>query len=305
MLAHEAGVKPVTLERWADGRSKPREENLLHLIRALAPEISPLFLSLAQEDFPALAQANLEQSRIATEIDAAFYKEVLQTYAKTPSPLACQRLQTLILTHALAHLDPTNVGMTIALLCCVPPRGGQKISALCQASSLSTPPWNRDQEQKRLFVGAESMAGTAVSTYQVFVADSREDMTISVNWEMFEESAVAAPILRQAKVAGALVASSARSYHFTPAHKNLVELYAHLIMLSFNPTEFYELSAIQLGVMPNIELQAPYTAHINRRATQRVAEIQSRGNGSITIHEANQRVLQDIADELLKLPGKE
>lgn len=298
-LALGADVKPVTLERWAEGTSRPREENLLRLVQAFAPDTSAHFLRLAIEEFPSLAQVNIEQSRIDTELDSEFYKEVLQAYAKTPSSLSRQRLQKLILDHAIEHLDPTKVGMSVALLCCVPPRAGQKVFSLCQIDAHGTSPWSRDLEWKRLFVGAESVAGASVAGYSVFSADSRD--VASVNWETFEESAVAAPILRQAKVAGALVVSSSRSCHFTQAHKNLVELYAHLVVLSFSPAEFYDSTAIQLRKMPSIDRQTPYISSIGRRAAQKLTEIQATGNGSASMHDAYLYVYQDVADELLSL----
>jgi hypothetical protein len=300
-LAEGAGVKPITLQRWADGDSQPRETNLLRLAQELPPDIAARFLNLATVEFPSLAQVHFENNIIAPEINADLYNQVLQLYAKMPVMLARQQLQDLILKHALTHLDPTGGGMSLTLLYCVPPRLGEKVRALCQNGGQGTPPWPRDLERKVLFVGAESLAGSTASACHAIMADRHEDP--QYNWDKDEESAAASPILRQAKIAGVLVASSARPRHFTQAHKNLLELYAHLIVLMFNPAEFYDSSQVQqLGVIPRIAAQEHHVQDIDRRATQKLAELQARGDSSVTMQQARHYVWQDIVDELLGLP---
>jgi hypothetical protein len=304
-LALEANIRLITLKRWVEGKSRPREENLLGVAHALSPHLSATFLRLAEAEFPSLAQVNVEQNRIVPEIRSEIYAQVLQLYALTPASLARQTLEKLILEHAIKNLDPTRVGMAVTLLCCVPPRAGQKIRALCQIGGIGTPPWERDQERKVLFVGAESVAGTVVTGYRTLSIESREEISFSpVNWEKLEQSTVAAPILRHARIAGALVASSARPYFFTPAHIRLLELYAHLIVLIFSPIEFYDPGDIQLGIMPKIASQDSYLTDFDQRVKRKLQEFQA-GKGGMTSQLAHQYVWQDIADELLSLPPEE
>jgi hypothetical protein len=300
-LADEAKIRPITLKRWADRTSQPREENLLRLAQGLPAEKAALFLSLAEKEFPLLSQIHLEQNDISAEIEAELYTQVLQAYAKTPSPLARQLLQQIILKHAIQHLDPTGVGMSITLLCCIPPRPGEKVRALCQNGGLGTAPWPSDLERKVLFVGAESLAGSAVLHCRTMVAESRDDPVLAqYNWDLYEESAAAAPILRQACVAGALVASSARPRHFTQKHEHLLELYAHLIVLLFSSSDFYNLQGVELGIMPRIQKQEVWLQDIDRRATAKLSELQGRQQLSITMQQARQYVWQDIAADLLQ-----
>ena len=304
-LAQEAEIKEVTLKRWVAGISQPREDNLLQVGRAFSPELSTIFLRLVEEEFPELAQANVTYSRIPADIPPELYAQVLQVYAKTPSALARQNMQKRILEHAIENLDPAGGGMAVSLICCVPPRSKQKVHALRQIGGIGTSPWERDQEKKMLLLGAESVAGTAVTMYRTFAVDSRNDASFfPANWESFEQSAAASPILRQAKITGALVASSAQSHHFSQEHKNLLELYAHLVALLFPPTEFYDPSEIELGRMPDIALQAPYFTDFDRRVAKKHAEIQARG-GNINSQLAHQYVWQDIVDEFLNISPEE
>ncbi len=304
-LAHEADIKPITLERWAEGTSQPREENLLRLARALPTEISVHFLRLVESAIPALAHTNAGYTPVVAEISSELYEKVLQAHAQMSTVLAGPHLQKLILHHALLHLDHGRVGMTVTIICCVTPRQDQKVRALRQIGGVGSSPWDKDQEKQIIFLGAESVAGHAVATYRTFGAENRADTPFaSGNWDKHEESAVAAPILRQAKIAGALVASSAQPYYFTREHQSLLELYAQLIALIFSPSDFYDVSAIELGRMPKIELQKPYCTDIERRVGQKHKDLQATHN-PINTQLARIYVWQDIVDELLLLPPQE
>lgn len=303
-LAREANVKPITLKRWVTGESQPRGENMRRLARALPPDLSALFLSLIEAEFPSFARENFENGRITPEIPSELYAQAMQIYAKTPSALARDALYKLIFEHALEHLDPDKVGMSLALVCCVPPLPGQKVRGLRQIRGMGTPPWERDLQRKTMFLGSESVVGDAVIHYHTALVNSRDSTSFtSANWTDFEQSALATPILRQARVAGALLASSYRPYYFTPAHEKLLELYAHLVVLMFDPSEFYDPSEIMLGVMPTFSLQEAYFANFEQRVSRKFAEAAHK-NSDINIRLAHQSVWQDIAEELLEVSSK-
>lgn len=303
-LAREANVKPITLKRWVTGESQPRGENMRRLARALPSDVSTLFLSLIEADFPSFVREDLENGRITPEIPAGLYAQAMQTYAKTPPALARDALYKLIFEHALEHFDPDKTGISLALVCCVPPLPGQKVRSLRQVRGMGTPPWARDLQRKTMFLGSESVVGDAVIHYHTALVNSRDATSFtSANWTDFEQSALAAPILRQARVAGALLASSARPYSFTPAHEKLLELYAHLIVLMLDPSEFYEPSEIMLGVMPTFAVQEPYFANFEQRVTRKFAEAAA-NESEMNIQLAHQLVWQDIAEELLQASSK-
>lgn len=303
-LAREADVSMITLRRWVIGESKPREDNLRQLVLAVPPESVAQFRRLLEVAYPALAHEDLERGRIVPEIPAELYAQVMRKHARTPAILARDGLYNLIFERALEHLDPDKVGLSLALVCCVPPLPGQKVRSLRQTRGMGTPPFEREMERKTMFLGSESVAGHAVMNYRLAVVESRDSTSFtSANWTDHEESAIASPILRQARVAGALLASSARPHYFTPAHQSLLELYAPLAGLMFDPPEFYDSPEIMLGVMPDLEHQEPLFVNFEQRSTLKMTARAHEGE-VITIQQAHQFVWQDIAEELLQAFSK-
>ena len=299
-LAREVGVSHVTLKRWVTGESQPRDENIHRLARALRQDLLPFFWDLVQREFPSFKREELVRNRIESEISPEIYAQVMKIHAQTPPMLACDALYECIFTHALAQFDPEGVGVSLVLVGCVPPRAGQKVRCLRQLRGMGTPPWERDLARRTIFLGSESMAGSAVTSYRGAGIPSRESVSLMpAKWTDYEQSAIASPILRQARVAGALLASSARAYYFVPAHQTLLDLYARLAVLLFEPEEFYNPSDILLGVMPPLAQQQPYFANFEQRVSRKFEEALSNGDG-ITLQQAHQSVWQDIAEELLQ-----
>ncbi len=299
-LAREADVSIITLRRWVIGESNPREDNLRQLTLAIPAESAVQFRHLLEGEYSSIAHEDLERGRIVPEIPSELYAQVMRVYAKTPAILARDTLYKLIFERALEHLDPDKVGLSLALVCCVPPLAGQKVRALRQVRGMGTPPFERELERKTMFLGSESVAGHAVMNYRLAIVDSRDSTSFtSANWTDYEESAIASPILREARVAGALLASSARSHYFTPAHQSLLELYAPLAGLMCDPDEFRDPIEIMLGVMPELESQTPLFANFEQRVAFKMTE-RVQGRTSITIQQAHQLVWQDIAEELLQ-----
>ncbi len=303
-LAREADVSVITLRRWVIGESHPREDNLRQLAFAIPPEFAAQFRHLLEVEYQSLAQEDLERGRVATEISSDLYAQVMRYNAKTPAILARDSLYRLIFEHALEDLDPDKVGLSLALVCCVPPVPGQKVRGLRQIRGMGTPPFERELERKTMFLGSESVAGHAVMNYRLAVVESRDSNSFtSANWTDFEDSAIASPILRQARVAGALLASGARPHYFTQAHQNLLELYAALVALMFDPSDFYDPMDIMLGVMPEFERQTPLFVNFEQRVSLKMTS-RSREKETITIQQAHQLVWQDIVEELLQVPGR-
>jgi transcriptional regulator with XRE-family HTH domain len=300
-LAHEMGVKPVTLKRWASGESRPREENIRRLARALPTDLSGPFFSLIEAEFPSLSQEEVVQHPIVPEIPAELYAQAMQIYTQMPLSLAYNALYELIFSRALEHFDPEKRGMSLVLVACVPPVGGQKVRCLRQLRGMGTPPWERDLSRRTIFLGSESAAGSAVMNYRGVSVSSRDADTFTpANWTDYEQSAIASPILRQARIAGALLASSARPHYFDEAHQTLLDHYAHLTALLFRPEEFYDSADIMLGVMPPLAQQLPYFENFDQRVALKFEEARLRRT-TITIQQASLRAWQDIAEELLQI----
>src|SRR5581483_9151022 len=98
-LAHEMGVKPITLRRWVTGEPRPREENIRRLARALPSDLSGSFLGLIGAEFPLFSSENVVQHQVVPEVPAELYAQAMQIYAQTPLSLAYNALYELIFSH--------------------------------------------------------------------------------------------------------------------------------------------------------------------------------------------------------------
>ncbi|HEY0752796.1 MAG TPA: hypothetical protein VGD98_02360 [Ktedonobacteraceae bacterium] len=300
-LALAAHVKPVTLQRWAEGVNRPHLESLLMLLRNIAPDASPLFLRLLLVEFPALRGEALSEREIVPLVASEFYAHVLSSLALTPPSLCRQSMQNLILQQLLAHLDPDCHGLLVSLAICVPPREGIIVRSLCENDGVGNPPWPRDLSERLFFLGSESLVGYAVKHMRSFVINSRDEMTVlPAHWSDYERSAAAFPILRHARIAGGLLVASARDFFFTPARLTVVEEYSHLATCIFEENEFFDPAQIELMMMPRYTLQLPYFAGYPRRVVQKQAEISAQGQRAV-LQKARELVMQDLEEVLLSV----
>src|SRR5258708_7482056 len=114
-LAGAARVKPITLQRWASGASKPRYENMRTLLRNLPADSYPAFVRLISADFPGLLQEDPTLEQIHQDLPSEFYTRVLYALALTPQSICRQTVQDLILQQTLKHPVPDCQGMSICL----------------------------------------------------------------------------------------------------------------------------------------------------------------------------------------------
>lgn len=301
-MAEAIRVRPITLQRWAEGVSRPRDENIRLLLKALPSGSYPLFMRLLIRDFPHLVEENIPPDRFSTEIPPEFYARSLHAAVFTPQPICRQTIQDLVLRQALEHLDPERHGFIISVVACVPPRQGRQVRSLREIGGLGTLPWPHDLPEKPLFLGSEALVGHAVNQASQCVVNSKDEVTaFPVRWMENERSAAAFPILCRTSIAGALLAVSTRECFFTQPRITVLERYSHLASLMFEPEEFFDVrKEIALETMPAYELQAPYFADYNWRISQKFAEANSQG-APITLREARRLVWQDLEDLLLEV----
>lgn len=299
-LAEAARVRTVTLQRWATGFSKPRDDNMRMLLKVLPADDYAPFLRLVSIDFPNLQVEDAELEQVRHDLPSEFYARVFSALAQTPLPMARQTVQDLLFRQALEQLDPERRGISISLVCCVPPRYGGKVRSLREIGGMGTPPWPPDLAQKTMFLGAESLVGYIISKSRSGCINSRDEQTfLPANWTENERSVAAFCISRYTRVAGVLLVSSAREYFFTSSRLALLERYAHLASLIFEPGEFYNLSDLDLRMMPPEEVQTPYFRDFNQRVSRKFAEAIAE-HRQITLQEARQLIWQDLEEELLQ-----
>lgn len=300
-LATAIRMRPITLQRWADGISRPRDENINALLKAWPAGSYPLFMRLLITDFPHLAREDLPPDRFPQEVPAEFYARALSALAFTPQPMCRQVIMDLVLQQALEHLDPDRRGLSISLVLCVPPRGGRKVHSLREIGGLGTPPWPHNLTEKTVFFGSESLVGYAVSNLTQCVINSRDEVTVfPAQWTEHERSAAAFPLARHARVSGGMVVSSTLEHFFTKTRIAVLERYSYLVSLICETEEFFDLHDIDLRMMPSVELQAPYFAGYNQRLSQKFAEARDR-RAQISLQEARQLVWQDLEEVLLRV----
>lgn len=302
-LASVLSVQPITLIRWAEKTSHPRERNMQNLVQAIPPVLFQDFLRLALIEYPHLPQVEGPSQPVAGGLPSAFYAQILHAYSQLPPLLSHQTLQDLIFQQAIAHLDPERRGMSISIVTCVRPLEGQVVRSLREIGGIGTPPWKRDLEQKTILLGAESLAGYALMHLRRTIASNRTEQTrVPVHWTIYEQSAIAIPISLHGRVCGCLLAASVVPDYFQEEQALVLALenYAQLSALLFEEEDFYDPQAIQLHFMPPYEAQLPYFQQVNHRLLQQFRLAQVRGE-PCTLERARHQVWREIEEELIQV----
>src|SRR5689334_18951227 len=105
-LSRALHLRPITLQRWVNGISRPHEGNARLLLKHFPRESYPLFLRLLAVDYPELLREEMPEEPAFPGIPGEFYARAMSNLALTPSFLYPQTMRDLILQQALQHLDP-------------------------------------------------------------------------------------------------------------------------------------------------------------------------------------------------------
>jgi GAF domain len=300
-IASVLEVTPFTLIRWVKSDSmKPRPQNLHRLLLAL-PAYRDTLLELLPDDL-ALSIQNDTFDDSEKEISPEFYARVFHDLSNVPASMRFQAIHQLILQQASEQLDPRHQGIAIIIVRCMPQWNDGKIHSLREGFGIGTSPWERNLESKSLFLGAESMAGYVATQGRPLVLqnlDGNHGMFPAKQTE-YEKSAAVYPILRSDHIAGCFLVSSTQFDFFTPTRLELIQCYAHLIGLAFEPAEFYTLQSMELWHMPSSTVQRTYFTKFR----QRVATKLNQATGlqqSMNLVQAEQIVWREMEEELLQL----
>jgi transcriptional regulator with XRE-family HTH domain len=302
-LASKLGVSPLTLTRWAEGESQPRPQNLKLLAEAL-PQYRTELLQSFNEEFGLFALTEPAVEAEVEEIPSAFYARVLSAHATSLAVLRFWSISSLILQQAVGQLDPHQVGLAITVVQCMPPSGRErKVRSLRKRIGIGTGRWQSSVEQKAGFLGAESLAGYTVAQGRLMVIQDigRDQGIFPAQPIEGEVGSAIAPILRASAVAGCLLVSCVRSDFFSSARTRLVQEYADLLALAFEPQDFYELQMMDLQTMPSLSVQEEYFKLFQRRVATLMRDSAQAGR-PLKVTEAEQLVWQQLEEELLLLP---
>ena len=155
-----------------------------------------------------------------------------------------------------------------------------------------------------MFLGAESLAGNVVTLCRPGIIQNmdEEQSLMPVQRVGPEKSAAIYPILYAGRIAGVFLVSSAQPNHFlSQARTTLVQHYADLIALAFEPEDFYEPEQIALSVMPLHPEQKKYFAQFRQLVAETMLEAAKR-NQPVNNIMADQIVWQKLEEELLRIP---
>lgn len=297
-IAAEVGVTPTTIMRWVNQESTPRLRHLRQLVLAV-PDAHETLRALLEQEFPGFlthVPAALNTG-VLTTIPGAFYIRILHTHATIDPHLRFIGLCDFILQQLLTQLDSERAGMAAIVASCMPPSVWGQVHSLRERVGRGTPPWEAQLEQHAILLGAESLAGSAVSSAHLVTNahfDDQRGLTPGYRG-LWEESAVAAPIMDAGRIAGSLLVSSTQPDFFREEHLSLIQNYADLLSLAFEANAFYDLGQMNLWLLPQASVQQPVLAQFGRRVLALVKQ------NSLTFEEAEQRVWQQIEQELFHL----
>ena len=312
-LAERIGVSPITLIRWAAETSSPRLPEIQALLRAL-PDRQSFRQSMLRELLGAdLIGAEIssppypEEEARELRIPWNFYWETLRAGRDTPDRF--WTICSLVLRQMLTQLDPQRLGMEVIVAQCMPSRSDGKVHSLHECIGMGTPPWPHSSPvEKNLFLGAESLAGYALATGHWVAtngADQQEELLPSKEApHPFEVSMAAFPIILQGNVAGSLLVSSTQVRAFSKERLLLIDDYADLVRAAFRDGDFYPISAIDLGIMPDFRVQLQYFSTLQARVQLLLRESR-RSELLLGILAAEQLVRQQLEGEFLQLQAEE
>jgi len=306
-LVDELNITPITLTRWVNGESDPRPQNLRHLLYVLPQYREQLRTLLKEEKGFEDFSAPLQEDAVK-EIPSEFYGRVLVARASTSENLRFWSTCHLILQQAIGQLDTERKGMSIWVVRCMPPSGPyHKVRSLRESVGLGTPPWNGNLEQTAMFLGAESLSGNVVTLCRPGIIqnlDEEHSLMPAIRVE-YEKSAAIYPILYAGRIAGVLLVSSTQyNYFLSQARTDLVERYADLVALAFEPQDFYAPEDIALCVMPSHEEQKAHFAKFRQMVADTMLSAATH-HQAVNNLQADMLVWQKLEEELLQLPTLE
>lgn len=308
-MASELGINAVTLTRWANNTSKPRYQHLRSLFTALPQQYRAEMQELIPREFPDfplgldLNKQEEEQELIASDL----YARVFHTYALYPHEQRSWNITNLILRDALVRLDTQQKGLAVTLVQCTPPsEQGGMVYSLRERTGVGSSPWQPNREPYAIFLGTGSLSAQVVAMCHPIVLQSRDKEhqgILPVYWADLEMGAAAYPIYRESKVAGCLLVSSAISDYFTPYRQKLMEQYAELLSLVFEPDEFYPVEQIDLRVMPKGKEQEKALLQFRSRVEKIMRNAQYNG-AYIDVREAERMVWKEMEREFYMLAAE-
>jgi hypothetical protein len=301
-IIDELGIKPITLTRWINGESAPRPYNIRHLL-ALLPQYREQLHDLLKDEKGMSDFIHTPYDESEKDIPAEFYTRIFSARASTTEHLRFWSTCNLILQQAVGQLDPDRLGILMWVVRCMPRSGPhKKVRSLRESVGFATPPWSGNLEQQAKFLGAESLAGNVVTLCRPGIIQNldAEHTIMPYSRTELEKSAAVYPILYAGRIAGVfLVSSTQYNYFLSQARTSLIQKYADLLALAFEPEDFYQPEDIALHVMPSHEEQEHSFAQFRQLIADTMIDAASRNQPANNI-QADWKVWQKLEEDLLQ-----
>lgn len=309
-IAREAGLSPITLQRWRRNEAKPKPENLFQLLNVLPAETRKQLHELILSEFPYFPQMEVAVSS-ATALNAEgglpipheFLLRVLAAHETSAHTQHTWSICTLVLDQMLTQLDPDGSGISITVFLCQPAPDGRTIHCLRGSSNVGTLPWHNDVIPTPLFRGLETLEGYVTLSGRTFsIPDVQAETSyLPVSQIDAAGSLVVCPLLRADRIVGCFRIISTQKHYFTPVRLRSIQVYRMLLALAFFDDAFYDRAALKLRVMPPAEVQRTYLATFRDRVTALMNEASER-HETLDLLQVEQTVWRQIADELAQYP---
>lgn len=297
-LADMLGINPLTVWRWIESESEiqPRPRTIFRLLEILPAQQRDQLMAVLPADLRPSTQPRPRVESPSLRIPSPFYENILNMHSTLSPNVRRMTICDQILTQTLKQLDPDREGVEISVVQCMPPRDGY-VRSLREIAGRGTALWQRELEQRTMFLGAESLTGYVLTTGRPRSVQSRDQRNkwFLTQWMEHEQSAAVYPILRGERTAGCLVVSCRLTGFLESPQLDLLEQTAHLVTLAFDPSEFYELSRIQLKLMPPYELQKSELMGFR----QRVSTIMK--NRQLPLYKAEEEVWGELEERFFHL----
>ncbi|GAC1430287.1 MAG: hypothetical protein PVS3B3_19730 [Ktedonobacteraceae bacterium] len=301
-IAVELGVKAITLSRWVSGESDPRLQNLRLLLNVLPGQREQLLDLIRKEEGMEEFSDSINDDT-SKDIPSEFYSNVFAARASTTENLRYWSICQIILQQALGQLDPDRLGMAVWVVRCMPPSGFyRKVRSLRESVGMGTPPWGGNLEQKAMFLAAESLAGNVVTLCRPAIIEDldEEHHLLPAARVEYEKSCAIYPILYAGRIAGVFLVSSTQYNHFLSRSRGaLVQAYADLLALAFEPEDFYEPEDIALCVLPYHNEQKEHFASFRLLVSNAIKEA-AQNNKPISNVEAEMKVWQQLEEKFIQ-----
>jgi hypothetical protein len=304
-LLDELKVKSITLTRWINGQTEPRQQNLQQLVKVLTRYCDYLPDLLKDEKKTGnLSLLLASEERISPMIPSELYALVLAARAYTPANQRFWTIANMILRQAMEQLDVSDQGVAMWITCCMrnDDEEVKKIRSLYIMLGYRTRKLER-LEQERMFLGVESAEGEVlVSGHPIIYHNLQQAGFLTPETPVIDHcSAVVYPITYQGLVAGTFsVVGMSADYFLMPERVTLVQRYSELLALALAAADFVPREKLLLGMMPSYDIQKNHFADFRQRVTTVMGEKLRQGE-SIGPIEAENIVWRNLEEELLAL----